>query len=149
MKRIRSSDRDRGFTLIEILVVVVILGLLVALVVPKILGRTDDARQTAAKVQMRNIEQALQLFKLDNGLYPSTDQGLDALVRKPSVGVIPRRYREGGYLAKVPVDTWGHPFQYRSPGADGKRDYDLISLGADGKPGGEGYDADLESWNLD
>ena len=140
---------EHGFTLIEILVVCVILGLLVALVVPKILGRTDDARQTATKVQLRNIEQALQLFKLDTGTYPSTEQGLDALVHKPTVGVIPSRYREGGYLPKVPVDTWGHPLQYRSPGTDGKRDYELLSLGADGKPGGQGYDADLESWNLD
>jgi general secretion pathway protein G len=144
-----DPNSEHGFTLIEILVVVVILGVLVALVVPKILGRTDDARQTATKVQMRNIEQALQMFKLDTGLYPSTEQGLEALVRKPTIGVIPRRYREGGYLPKLPVDTWGHPFQYRSPGTDGKREYELVSLGADGKPSGEGYDADLESWNLD
>ncbi len=144
-----SRLRQHGFTLIEILIVVVILGLLVAVVVPKILGRTDDARQTAAKVQVRNIEQAMHLYKLDTGLYPSTEQGLEALVSKPTIGVIPRRYREGGYLAKVPMDTWGHPFLYRSPGADGKREYELVSLGADGKPGGEGYDADLENWNLD
>jgi general secretion pathway protein G len=142
-------SRTNGFTLIEILVVTVILGLLVALVVPKILGRTDDARRTAVKVQMRNIEQALQLFKLDTGMYPSTEQGLEALVRKPTVGAIPQRWREGGYLPKVPMDTWGHTFQYRSPGAEGKREYELVSMGADGKPGGQGNDADLESWNLD
>ena len=144
-----DPNSEHGFTLIEILVVTVILGLLVALVVPKILGRTDDARQTAAKVQMRNVEQALQLFKLDTGMYPSTEQGLDALVHKPTIGAIPQRWREGGYIPKVPLDAWGHPFQYRSPGADGKRDYELVSFGADGKPGGQGHEADLESWNLD
>jgi general secretion pathway protein G len=140
---------QRGFTLIEILVVTVILGLLIALVAPKILGRTDDARLTATKAQIRNIEQALHLYKLDTGLYPSTEQELDALVRKPAVGPIPQRWREGGYLPKVPPDAWGHSFEYRSPGADGKREYDVVSFGADGKPGGEGKNADVESWNLD
>jgi general secretion pathway protein G len=145
----RFNGSGNGFTLIEILVVTVILGLLAALVVPKILGRTDDARRTAAKVQMRNIEQALQMFKLDNGVYPSTEQGLEALVRKPTVGDLPTRWREGGYLAKVPADSWARPFVYVSSGADGKREYDLVSFGADGVPGGEGNNADIESWNLD
>lgn len=144
-----SRWSEAGFTLIEILVVTVILGLLAALVVPKILGRADDARRTATIVQMRNIEQALHLFKLDTGVYPSTEQGLDALVRRPTVGVIPKRWKEGGYLPKVPKDSWDRPFLYRSPGVDGVRDYDLVSHGEDGKPGGTGNSADLESWNLD
>jgi general secretion pathway protein G len=138
-----------GFTLIEILVVTLILGLLVALVAPKILGRTDDARLTATKVQMRNIEQALHLYKLDTGMYPTSEQGLEALVRKPTTGVIPRRWRDSGYLARVPQDSWDRLFQYRSPGEDGKREYELVSFGADAKPGGEGNNADIESWNLD
>ncbi len=150
-RRVEGGRRQRqaGFTLVEILVVTMILGLLAALVVPKILGRTDDARRTAAKVQMRNIEQALHLFKLDNGVYPSTEQGLDGLVHRPTVGVLPRHWKEGGYLPKVPKDPWDRPFLYLCPGADRMRDYDLVSYGADGKPGGVGNDADLESWNLD
>ena len=142
-------QREAGFTLIEIMVVTVILALLAALVVPKILGRTDDARRTATKVQLRNIEQALQLYKLDTGAYPSTEQGLEALVHKPTVGAIPKRWREGGYLAKIPKDSWDHPFVYRSPGADGNREYELVSFGADGERGGEGNNADIESWNLE
>ena len=116
-QRVRRHGRPRstaGFTLIEILAVTVILGLLAALVVPKILGRTDDARRIATKVQMRNIEQALHLFKMDTGVYPSTEQGPEALVHHPTVGAIPRHWREGGYLPKVPKDSWDRPFLYRS-----------------------------------
>lgn len=106
---------ERGFTFIEIMVVVAILAILAALVVPRIMGRTDDAKRTAAKVQIRNIEGALQLYKLDNGVYPSTEQGLKALIEKPGVGVIPKKWKLGGYLPKLPEDPWGNPYKYLSP----------------------------------
>ncbi len=136
-----------GFTFIEIMVVVAILAILAALVVPRIMGRTDDAKRTAAKVQIRNIEGALQLYKLDNGVYPSTEQGLKALVEKPSVGVIPKKWKIGGYIPKLPEDPWGTPYKYLSPSQKG--DYEIISLGTDGEPGGEGVNADITNWNLD
>ena len=136
-----------GFTFIEIMVVVAILAILAALVVPRIMGRTDDAKRTAAKVQIRNIEGALQLYKLDNGVYPSTEQGLKALIEKPSVGVIPKKWKLGGYLPKLPVDSWQNPYKYLSPSQKG--DYELISLGTDGEVGGEGINADITNWNLD
>lgn len=145
MQRFKLSEE--GFTLIEIMVVIIILGLLVAIVAPKILGRTDDARITATKLQIRQLEEALHLYKLDNGVYPSTEQGLDALINKPTVGEIPIRWREGGYAPKIPNDPWTHPYVYISPGAHG--DYDLLSYGADGEPGGEGKNADIESWNIE
>jgi general secretion pathway protein G len=135
---------QRGFTLIEIMVVVFILGLLVTLVAPKILGRTDEAKRTKAAADLRAIEQALHLYKLDNGNYPSTDQGLKALVSKPESGIIPARWNPEGYLEKVPVDPWGHPYLYLS---NGER-YTLKSLGADGEEGGEGKYADLDSHDL-
>ncbi|HXI10645.1 MAG TPA: type II secretion system major pseudopilin GspG [Thermodesulfobacteriota bacterium] len=140
---------SRGFTLIELMVVIVILGILAAVIAPRLIGRTDEAKVTEAKVQIRNFETALKLYKLDNGYYPSTEQGLDALVVKPSVGLIPARWRDGGYLEKksVPKDPWGNPYMYSSPGLNG--DYDIISFGADGMRGGEGFNKDLESWNLD
>ena len=137
----------RGFTLIEIMVVIVILALLAAVVVPRIVGRTDEARRTTAAVQIRNIESALHLFKLDNGFYPSTEQGLEALVTKPTIGQIPQRWREGGYLPKVPKDSWGFAYIYLSPGNHG--DFDLISYGNDGEQGGDGNNADVESWHLE
>ncbi len=137
----------RGFTLIEIMVVIVILALLAAVVVPRIVGRTDEARRTTAAVQIRNIESALHLFKLDNGFYPSTEQGLEALVTQPTIGQIPQRWREGGYLPKVPKDPWGYPYIYLSPGNHG--DFDLISYGNDGEQGGDGNNADVESWDLE
>jgi len=138
---------ERGFTFIEIMVVVAILAILAALVVPRIMGRTDDAKRTAAKVQIRNIEGALQLYKLDNGVYPSTEQGLKALVEKPSVGVIPKKWKLGGYLTKLPVDSWQNSYKYLSPSPKG--DYEIISLGTDGEVGGEGINADIANWNLD
>jgi general secretion pathway protein G len=138
---------EEGFTLIEIMVVIIILGLLVAIVAPKILGRTDDARIAAAKLQIRQLEEALHLYKLDNGVYPTTEQGLDALVNKPSVGDVPMHWRDGGYSPKVPKDPWTHAYIYISPGTHG--DYDLSSYGADGEPGGEGKNADIESWNVE
>jgi general secretion pathway protein G len=138
---------ERGFTFIEIMVVVAILAILAALVIPRIMGRTDDAKRTAAKVQIRNIEGALQLYKLDNGVYPSTEQGLKALVEKPSVGVIPKKWKLGGYLPKLPEDSWQNPYKYLSPSPKG--DYEIISLGTDGEVGGEGINADITNWNLD
>jgi len=136
-----------GFTLIEIMVVVAILAILAAMVVPKLVGRTDDARRISVQVQIKNIEQGLNLYKIDNGVYPDTEQGLDALVHPPTVGALPQKWREGGYLPKVPPDAWNHPYLYSSPGAHG--DFDIISLGADGEPGGEGKDADIENWQIE
>ncbi|GLI37862.1 type II secretion system major pseudopilin GspG [Geobacter hydrogenophilus] len=144
----RKPMNNRGFTLIEIMVVIAILALLAALVAPKIIGRSDDAKIADAKVQIKNLETALKLYKLDNGVFPSTEQGLAALVEKPTVGQIPKNYKAEGYLEskKVPKDPWGNDFAYLSPGEHG--DYDLYSLGADGVKGGEGKNADIESWNL-
>jgi general secretion pathway protein G len=137
-----------GFTLLEIIVVVFILSLLAAIVAPKIIGRTDEARVTEAKVQIRNFETALKLFKLDNGFYPSTEQGLDSLIEKPAAGRLPANYREGGYLEqkKIPPDPWGNPYVYVSPGVHG--DFDILSFGADGREGGDSKDADIGNWNL-
>jgi general secretion pathway protein G len=146
MKKIVSGNG--GFTLIEIMVVVVILALLAALVGPRIMGRSDDAKIADAKVQIRNLESALKFYKLDNSVYPATDQGLQALVEKPTTGQIPKNYRAEGYLEskKVPKDPWGNDYIYLSPGEHG--DYDLCSLGMDGAKGGEGKNADICSYNL-
>lgn len=138
---------ERGFTLIEVMVVITILAILAILVAPKFVGRTDDAKMVAAKVQIRNIEEGLHLYKLDNGVYPTTDQGIDALAVKPTIGEIPTRWREGGYFPKVPLDPWSHKYVYLSPGSHG--DFDLASYGADGESGGEGKNADIEGWNLE
>ena len=140
----RLIDRA-GFTLIEIMVVIVILGLLAALVVPKLIGRTEEAKKTQARVQIKHVEQALNLFKLDNGFYPATEQGLEALIRIPESGRIPKNYRKDGYLDRVPKDPWGEPYVYVSPGQHGN--YDISSFGADGVEGGEGEDADINSWD--
>ena len=145
--RMRMLKNSRGFTLIEIMVVVVILGILAGIVVPRLLDRPEEARRTKAAVQIKSLEEALGLFKLDNGFYPSTDQGLQALVSKPDSGRIPNKYREGGYLRKVPKDPWENAYLYISPGSNG--DFDLISYGPDGESGGEGDDADIENWNID
>ncbi len=138
----------RGFTLLEVMIVVVILALLAAIVAPKIIGRIDDAKIADAKVQIRNFETALKFFKMDNDFYPDTQQGLDALVEKPATGSIPKKYRDGGYLEqkKIPLDPWGNPYMYVSPGLHG--DYDIMSYGADGKEGGEGANADIKSWEM-
>ena len=144
-----TLKENRGFTLIEIMVVIVILAALAALVGPKIIGRSDDAKVTEAKVQIRNLESALKLYKLDNGNFPTTEQGLQALVTKPTVGKIPgSNYKTEGYLENknIPKDPWGADYIYLSPGEHG--DYDLYSFGADGARGGEGKNADSESWNL-
>lgn len=134
--------RNRGFTLIELMVVLVIMGVLAALIVPNILGRTDEARVTAAKTDIATIMQALKLYKLDNGMYPTQQQGLQALVVKPTTPPIPPNWKP--YLEKLPTDPWGHPYQYLNPGIKGP--VDVFSYGADGKPGGEGANADIGSW---
>jgi len=141
---IRIKSSVRGFTLIEIMVVIVILGVLAALVVPNILGRPDEARVTAATADIQAISNALDLYRLDNYSYPSTDQGLQALVSKPSGSPEAKNWNSDGYLKKVPKDGWGNEYQYLSPGAHGK--FDLYSFGSDGREGGEGLDQDIVSW---
>jgi general secretion pathway protein G len=140
----RSSN---GFTLIEILVVVVILSVLAVLIVPRIMDRPDEARVIAAKSDVRAIISALKLYKLDSGVYPSTEQGLQALAKKPETGEIPRNWKSSGYLDRMPRDPWKNDYQYLNPGLHG--DIDVFSFGADGQPGGEGVNADIGSWNLD
>jgi general secretion pathway protein G len=136
----------RGFTLIEIMVVVVIMGILAALVVPKLMGRTDDARVTAARQDIATVMQALKLYKLDNQRYPTTEQGLSALVSKPTNGPEARGWKTGGYIDRLPKDPWGNLYQYLSPGIKGE--VDVFSFGADGQSGGVGNDADIGSWDL-
>ncbi len=135
-----------GFTLIEIMVVVVIIGILGALVVPNFLGQADETRITAARSDISSIGNALDLYRLHNHNYPSTDQGLEALVNKPSGYPEAKNWQTDGYLKKVPNDPWGNPYQYISPGANGA--YDLLSLGADNREGGEGANADIKSWEI-
>jgi len=137
----------RGFTLIEVLVVVVIMGLLIGLIGPNVLGQVDKARVTTAKADMSTMAQALDMYKLDNHFYPSTDQGLEALVSKPTASPVPKNWNQQGYLKgnEIPVDPWGNEYIYYSPGDD-SLPYELISMGADAREGGEGYDADLSVW---
>ncbi|HEX7371801.1 MAG TPA: type II secretion system major pseudopilin GspG [Thermodesulfobacteriota bacterium] len=147
MKIFRDFQKVRsgGFTLIEIMVVIVILGILAGLVLPRFMGRTEEAKKIKAKLQIENLEAALKLYKLDTGMYPTTEQGLEALVQKPATGAVPGNWREGGYLekGKVPQDPWNRPYVYVSPGIKNK-DFDLKSLGGDGEEGGEGENADVE-----
>jgi general secretion pathway protein G len=147
MRKIRRNEK--GFTLIELMVVIVILGILAGLIVPRIMGRPDEARRAKARIQIESIETALKLYKLDNGNYPTTEQGLQALVEPPAVGTPLKNWRQGGYLekGKVPKDPWDNDFIYLSPGAHG--DYDLTCRGADGEPGGEGKNKDVNSWESD
>ncbi len=139
----------KGFTLIELLVVIVILGILATFIVPKIMQKPNEARVVKAKNDIMALETALKMYKMDNGMYPTTIQGLKALIKKPDVPPIPQHYKPGGYLDtdKVPLDPWGHPYIYRSPGENG-RPFEIISLGADGKVGGTGVNADIKSWEL-
>ncbi|WP_137937209.1 type II secretion system major pseudopilin GspG [Chitinivorax sp. B] len=139
-----QRKRNQGFTLIEIMVVIVILGVLAALVVPKVMERPGQARVVAAKHDIGAIVQALKLYKLDNTTYPTTEQGLKALVQKPTTNPIPNNWKTGGYLDKLPQDPWGRDYQYLSPGLHG--DIDVFSYGEDGAAGGEGVDADVGSW---
>jgi len=138
-----------GFTLIEIMVVIVILGILAGLIIPRIMGRPEEARRMMALVQIESMETALKLYRLDNGLYPITEQGLQALVEPPTVGTLPKKWKDGGYLEKgrVPKDPWGNEFIYLCPGIHD--DFDLISYGADGEAGGEGKDKDVNSWEVE
>jgi general secretion pathway protein G len=142
----QTHSDNRGFTLIEVMVVIVILGVLAALIVPKVMSRPDEARVAAARQDIGSIIQALKLYKLDNMRYPTTEQGLTALVKKPTGEPVPPNWKGNGYLEKLPKDPWGNPFQYLQPGTHGE--IDVISLGADGAPGGEGNDADIGSWDL-
>lgn len=145
-----SPLSPKGFTLIELMVVLVILSTLAMIVMPRIFGRVEQAKRTAAMVQIKNFEMALRLFYLDNGFYPDTEQGLEALVEEPTFGRIPERWREGGYLekGKVPLDPWRNLYLYLSPGIY-NQEYDLVSYGRDGEEGGEGADKDIESWNIE
>lgn len=142
-----NRKTGKGFTLIEIMVVMVILGLLVAIVAPNIMGRSDEARKQTAKAQMRQISTALDLYRLDNSHYPSTQQGLAAMVEKPSGSPEPKNWNPEGYMNAVPTDPWGNEYEYVSPGSEGP--YDLISYGADGREGGEGINADISVWDIE
>jgi general secretion pathway protein G len=147
--RCRATVGQRGFTLIEIMVVIIILGILAMYVAPKLMGRPDEAKQVRARMDIAALETALKLYKLDNGIYPGTEQGLLALVQKPESGTVPRKWRQGGYLekSKVPKDPWGNDFVYLSPGLKG--DVDIICYGADGVPGGENENKDIANSDAD
>lgn len=136
----------KGFTLIEVMIVIVILGILAALIVPKIIGRPDEARVIAAKQDISSLLQALKLYRLDNQRYPTTDQSLQALVVKPTTAPLPPNWKNGGYIERLPKDPWGNEYRYLNPGTHGE--IDVYSVGADGEPGGEGIDADIGSWAL-
>ena len=141
----RNTTKQKGFTLIEIMVVIVIIGILATLVVPRIMGRPDEARVVSAKHDVTTLVQALKLYKLDSGRYPSTEQGLKALVTKPSTDPVPMNWKLGGYLDKLPEDPWGNPYQYTNPGTH-NNEIDVYSFGADGKPGGTDNDSDIGNW---
>jgi general secretion pathway protein G len=141
-----SALRSHGFTLIEIMVVIVILGILAALVVPKVMSRPDEARVVAAKQDIASLAQALKLYRLDNKRYPTTEQGLQALVTKPAQSPVPDNWKAGGYVERLPQDPWGAAYQYLNPGLHGE--IDIFSYGADNAPGGEGFDADVGNWAL-
>jgi len=141
----KQAATQTGFTLIEVMVVIVIIGVLAALIVPQVMSRPDEARATAARTDIASIKQALNLYKLDNYRYPTTEQGLQALVKKPSVAPLAENWKGNGYLERVPKDPWGNPYRYLHPGLHGE--IDVMSLGADGEAGGEGNEADIGSWD--
>jgi len=141
---LKAHRTQRGFTLLEVMVVVVILGILAALVVPKIISRPDEARIIAAKQDIATLVQALKLYRLDNRRYPTTEQGLQALVSRPATSPVPANWKAGGYLERLPRDPWGNPYQYLNPGVHAE--IDIYSFGADGAPGGDAHDADIGSW---
>jgi general secretion pathway protein G len=147
MKTFSKRTHNAGFTLIEVMVVVVILGILAAIVVPRVLDRPDAARVTKARQDIRTLESALNLYKLDNYVYPTTDQGIESLVQKPSTPPEPRNWKEGGYIDRLPADPWQQPYQYLAPGTHGA--IDIYTLGADSQPGGEGPNADVGNWSLE
>lgn len=142
----QKANKQKGFTLLEVMVVLVIIGLLVAIVAPNVLDNQDKAMVQKAKADLASLEQALEMYRLDNFNYPTTEQGLDALVSKPSLAPEPRNYRENGYIRRLPSDPWGNDYQYRQPGEHGR--VDIYSLGADGRPGGEGLNAEIGNWHL-
>ncbi|MHA7816669.1 MAG: type II secretion system major pseudopilin GspG [Pseudohaliea sp.] len=144
MKRQTTRSRSAGFSLVEILVVLVIMGLLISVVAPTVLNRADEARVQKVQADFKAIETALKIYRLDNYVYPTTEQGLEALVEPSTLDPEPRNFKEGGYLAEVPMDPWGRPYLYLSPGERGE--VDIYSLGADGLSGGEGQNADIGNW---
>jgi general secretion pathway protein G len=149
MMRIRREQSRGGFTLIELMIVIVIIGILATLLIPRIMERPEEARRVKAKMDIKAIESALKLYKIDCGSYPTTEQGLMALIKKPETPPVPAKWREGGYLegTAVPKDPWGNTYYYTSPTTDGK-DYEVVSYGHDGEPGGKGKDADITSLDL-
>jgi general secretion pathway protein G len=141
---LQNKNKEKGFTLVEIMVVIIIMGILASTVAINVFNHIEEARRTQAKTQIETFKTALKLYRLDNGNYPSNEQGLRALVTKPEVGKLPRKWREGGYIDSIPKDPWGYDYIYQCPGLHG--DFDISAYGNDNEPGGEGNDADVNSW---
>jgi general secretion pathway protein G len=144
-----GNKNSEGFTLIELMIVIVIIGIFAAILVPRIMDSPEQAKRAKAKMEVKGIESALKIYKLDNGFYPTTEQGLEALIKKPDTSPVPNKWKEGGYLegSTVPKDPWDNPYYYTSPGPEGK-DYEIVSYGQDKEPGGTGRDADISSLDL-